>query len=389
MSARIVVVGGGVIGLSVAYALARRGRGPHVLLLEKGQTGRASSWAGAGMIAPVAPDALTSGVTPFEGLTMLRALSASLHETWARDLRDETGIDPEYRRHGGVDLAFDDKEADELQAMSGRWRREGIVFERLARADYRRVEPRLNDQVRAVYFLPDRAQVRNPRLLKALRAACENRGVTLETGTEVTAVLEQSGRVRGVRLEDGTERPAETVVLAAGTWTGALLERLGWAIPTRPVKGQLALLAGPPGWLRRIVEHGSYYLVPRDDGRILAGATIEPEAGFDPSPTEQGAREVLEEAFLMCPGLRAFPVERTWGGLRPGSPDSRPLIGPLPGLEGLIVAAGHKRAGLQQAPGTGEVVADLIDGVEPIVPLGWFRPDRDPALDDQAPSVRS
>ncbi|WP_044252345.1 glycine oxidase ThiO [Isosphaera pallida] len=389
MSAQIVVVGGGVIGLSVAYALARRGRGPRVLLLERGQTGQASSWAGAGMIAPVAPDALTSGATPREGLAMLRALSSCLYETWARDLRDETGIDPEYRRQGGVDLAFNTKEADELQAMSGRWKREGIVFERLAQADYHRVEPRLNDQVQAVYFLPDRAQIRNPRLLRALRIACQQRGVTIETGCEVANVVEQGGRVRGVRLEDGTERPGEIVVLAAGAWTGGLLERLGRAIPTRPVKGQLALLAGPPGWLRRIVEHGSYYLVPRADGRILAGATIEPDAGFDSSPTEEGVREVLEEAFLMCPGLRAFPVERTWAGLRPGSPDSRPLIGPLPGIQGLIVAAGHKRAGLQQAPGTGEVVADLIEGVEPRVPLEWCRPDRDPVPDEEVPSVRS
>jgi glycine oxidase len=165
--------------------------------------------------------------------------------------------------------------------------------------------------------------------------------------------------------------------VAAGAWSGRLLEHLGLHAPTPPVKGQIVLLRADRRLLRRIVEHGKSYLVPRDDGRILVGATEE-HAGFDTRPTARGARDLLDEALALCPVLEEAVIEATWAGLRPGSIDSRPYIGAAPGLENVLVATGHNRAGLQLAPGTAEIVADLMLGRTPRVNPSSFRPGRQP-----------
>src|SRR5262249_38833279 len=157
-----------------------------------------------------------------------------------------------------------------------------------------------------------------------------------------------------------------------GAWSAGLLESLGVHAPTPPVKGQIVLLRGAPGLLTRVVEHGKNYLVPREDGRILVGATEE-EAGFDTRSTPSGVRDLLDEALQLCPALAEAGVERPWAGLRPGSLDGRPYLGPAPGFSNLFVGTGHKRAGLQLSPGTAEVVADLVMGRPPRVELGPFR----------------
>src|SRR6185369_15330392 len=154
------------------------------------------------------------------------------------------------------------------------------------------------------------------------------------------------------------------VVVAAGAWTAGLLGGLGLRVSTPPVKGQIVLLRTEPPLLRRIVEHGTNYLVPRDDGRVLIGSTEE-DAGFDTRPTPTAVRDLIDEALRLCPGLAAADVERAWAGLRPGSLDARAYLGFAPGFRNLIVAAGHKRSGLQLAPGTAQVIADLVVGRQP------------------------
>ncbi len=165
--------------------------------------------------------------------------------------------------------------------------------------------------------------------------------------------------------------------MAAGAWSGPLLEALRVRVPTPPLKGQIVLLKSDRPMLRRVVEHGKHYLVPRDDGRVLVGATEE-DVGFDTRTTQDATRTLLDEALRLCPILGDAEVEATWAGLRPGSVDTRPYIGRIPGFENLIVATGHKRAGLQLAPATAELVADLILGRPPRLDLGPFRPDRQP-----------
>jgi glycine oxidase len=369
----VVVVGGGVIGLSVAYRLAREG--VTVTVLDRRELGREASWAGAGLI-PANTERLRTNPT-----VELRSWSAALYPEWSAALREETGIDNGYRRTGGVDVARTEDEARDLRSMAGRWKVEGIVSERLAPGDFGRVEPALSPDLLVAYFLPDRAQVRNPRHLKALAIAASQRGASLRPGEAVAGFETAGGRVSAVRTATGSI-PCGAVVLAAGAWTGGLLDGLGVRAPTPPLKGQIVLLRSDRPLLRRIVEHGRNYLVPRDDGRILVGATEE-HAGFDTRPTPVGVRDLLDEALRLCPGLAAAEVEAAWAGLRPSSCDTRPYIGVLPGYSNAFVATGHKRAGLQLSPATAEVVADLVLGRPPRIDLAPFRVDREPARGDE------
>ena len=360
----VVIVGGGVIGLSIAYALAREGIRPTVL--DRRELGREASWAGAGLIPPVGDrDARSSRSIA------LRSWSARLYPDWSAALREETGIDNGYRRTGGVDVAWTEREEQALLAAAGRWRAEGIAYERLPPGDYARVEPALNPELRAVYYLPDRAQVRNPRLLRALMAAVSRRGGRLKPCHGVEGFDIHGGRVTAVRTSAGRS-PCGTVVMAAGAWSGRLLEPIGVHAPTPPLKGQIVLLRGDRPLLGRIVEHGKNYLVPRDDGRVLVGATEE-NVGFDTRPTALGARDLLDRP---CGSARSWvrPRSRRPGpACGPGSVDTKPYIGTAPGFENLIVATGHKRAGLQLAPATAELVADLVLGRPPRLDLEPFR----------------
>ncbi len=361
-----MIVGGGVIGLSVAYALANEGL--RATLIDSGEIGRAASWAGAGMIPPFTRR-LAHGP-----MIALRSAGAVLYREWSAALLEETGIDNGYRVTGGVDVAATESDEVDLRTAAGRWRVEGIAFEPIRPDDFRRVEPALSPALRGGYFLPDRAQIRNPRHLKALRASLELRGVTLRPQTPLLGFERQGARIIGLRVESEVVACGQ-VVVAAGAWSGGLLETIGVRVPTPPLKGQIVMLRGDRPLLGRIVEHGKNYLVPRDDGRILVGASEE-DVGFDTRPTPRPIRDLLAEALFLCPGLVEAEVERTWAGLRPGSVDTRPTIGRLPDWENLFVATGHKRAGLQLAPSTAEVVADLILGRPPRIDLAPFAPGR-------------
>jgi len=379
MAADVVIVGGGVIGLSVAYRLACEGVAATVL--DRAAVGREASWAGAGLIP-----ANTERIRSTNPTTELRSWSAVLYPEWSRALLEETGIDNGYRRTGGVDVGWTDGEDGDLRTSAGRWRSEGVVYERLAPGDYVRVEPALNPDLRTVYFLPDRAQVRNPRHLRALAAAAVQRGAEVRPHEGVVGFETRGGRVSGVRTAGGFV-PCGTLVLAAGAWTGGLVERLGLHAPTPPLKGQIVLFRSERPLLRRIVEHGKNYLVPRDDGRVLAGATEE-DAGFDTRPTAEGVRDLIAGAVRICPALAGAEVEKTWAGLRPGSLDSRPYLGALPGFANAFIAAGHKRAGLQLSTATAEVISDLVLGRAPRMDLTPFRVGREPFTADD-PGFRS
>jgi glycine oxidase len=375
----IIIVGGGVIGLSVAYALAREGIA--AMVLDRGELGRAASWAGAGIIAPA------SNRETNPPWVELRSLSARTYPEWSESLREETGLDNGYRRSGGVDVAGNEEEARALDESVACWRAEAIAFERLGPSEFARVEPMLNPELHSAYFLPDRAQIRNPRHLRALALALEQRGARLRPGVAAVGFESKGRRVTAVQTPEGRV-PCEAVVVAAGPWTAALLDPLGIRIRTPPIKGQIVLLRCDPPRLRRIVEHGKNYLVPRDDGRVLAGATEE-DAGFDTRPTPVAIRDLIDEALRLCPILAEAEVERAWAGLRPGSLDTRPYLGRAPAFDNLIVASGHKRAGLQLAPGTALVVADMLLNRPPRIDVDPFRLDRKPSAAEGAEAFRS
>ncbi|MBL8797762.1 MAG: glycine oxidase ThiO [Planctomycetia bacterium] len=358
----VLIIGGGVIGLTTAYFLARDG--VRVRIVERGDFGREASWAGAGILPPGQP---VPDLHPYD---LLRAHSAALFPILTAELRERTGIDNGYLRCGGLELGAPDP------SLEAPWRREGIAFEAVADAALQRLEPALAESLWQAYYLPGMAQVRNPRHLKALQAGCARLGVALQPGCGVQGFERQGSRVVAVRTDRGS-LSAGRYLLAAGAWSEGLLQALGWQPGIRPVRGQIALLNTGAPLLRRIVMEGKCYLVPRPDGRILVGATEE-DAGFDKRTTVAGIEGLLALARRLVPALADAQLERCWAGFRPGSPDCMPFLGSVPGTDNLYVAAGHFRAGLQLSPATGLLLKELLLGQTLTMPLEAFRLDRGP-----------
>jgi glycine oxidase len=357
----VLILGGGVIGLSVAYSLAREK--VHVEILDKGDFGQEASWAGAGIIPPGNP---ARARTPFD---RLRAFSSEAFPGLSRELRERTGIDNGYLRCGGLVLPESRDDADDQE-----WRGDGIRCEELSEPDLRRVEPNLAPGFVRALHLPDTAQLRNPRHVKALVAGCVSQGVRLRPGCPAFGLERDGGRLTAVNTVGG-RLSAGQYLIASGAWSNTLLEQAGWRPGIRPVRGQIALLNTGVPLFRRVLMHGKRYLVPRPDGRVLVGATEE-DAGFDKRTTACAVRDLLEFAIRLVPGLADAPLERSWAGLRPGSPDGLPFLGRVPGVENLYVAAGHFRAGIQLSPGTGTLMTELILGRPLTLPIEPFRLDR-------------
>ena len=347
----VVVVGGGVIGLSAAYELA--GQGASVTVLEQGQFGQEASWAGAGMLLP----GNRAGARTPEGA--LRSLSASLWPALSAHLLETTGIDNGYRNCGGLHLSFGDDEPAFAHELAN-WQREGVQAELLTGNAARAIEPALSPNLLAAFWLPELGQVRNPRHLKALFKACSQRGVQLIAGTPVVDWEIAAGRVLAARSLTGTYS-ADQFVITAGAWSKQLLERAGTLIEITPVRGQIVLLNVPALPFQHVLEVGPRYLVPRPDGRVLIGSTEE-HVGFEKRNTAEGVRGLIEFAERLVPALKQASVERFWSGLRPRSSSGLPVIGRVPQTDNLFVAAGHFRAGLQMSPGTAVVLRQLMLG---------------------------
>jgi len=354
----VLILGGGVIGLTVAYYLAREK--VSVQVVDRGDFGQEATWAGAGIIPPGNP---ACARTPFD---RLRALSSEAFPALSQELRERTGIDNGYQRCGGLELLAGSDDPDDQE-----WRGAGIRCEELTEADLVRLEPRLARGFARAFHLPDTAQLRNPRHAKALVAGCAALGVGLRPACPVLGWERDGGRICGVHTPGG-RLTAARYLIAAGAWSETLLAEVGWRPGIRPVRGQIALLNAGAPLFRRIVMHGKRYLVPRPDGRVLAGATEE-DVGFDKRTTATAIRDLLAFAISLVPGLAEVPLERSWAGLRPGSPDGLPFLGPVPDVENLFVAAGHFRAGIQLSPGTAVLLTELLLGRALSIPLDGFR----------------
>ncbi|MDA1055069.1 MAG: glycine oxidase ThiO [Planctomycetota bacterium] len=365
-----LIVGGGVIGLSLAYELANHGA--TVQLIDRGSIGREASWAGAGILPPA------NLATAIDPLDRLRALSHQLHREWAVRLREETGIDNGYRECGGLYLARSAGEAASLHAFAQMLRELEIEIERLSPVEVAELEPALREvatgQLKAAYSLPREAQLRNPDHLRALHLACERRGVQIRADREATGFECSNGRMTAVRTDAGLLH-ADRYCITSGAWSQRLLKQLGIATGIMPIRGQMVMFKCETPPFRRILNEGPRYLVPRDDGRVLVGSTEE-EAGFDKSTTDQGVGELVALARQLVPALRDASIENSWAGLRPGTFDGFPYIGRMPGLDNAYAAAGHHRSGLHMSPGTAVVLRQLILGDEPEIDLSLFRVGR-------------
>ncbi len=347
-AADVVVVGGGVIGCAVAYSLAARGA--RVTLLERAELAAQASGASAGMLAPLA-EADDEG--PFFQLG-LRALA--LLDQLCPQLRETTGADPDYVPSGLLRVAVGAAAAGELRARAARLSKYGMEWlppDRLAA-----VEPAVRPDARGALLSPREGHVSGGALTSALAAGARLRGATILTGREVTGFLRQGGRVTGARTAE-RDWHAGAVVLAAGAWTSDVAARVGLELPVMPVRGQILALETPPLLSGRIIWGSEIYLVPRRDGSLFAGATVE-RVGFDTRVTAGGLRELLGAALRLAPPLAGAGFRRAWAGLRPGSPDSLPILGPVPALPGLYLATGHYRNGVLLSALTGELMADWI-----------------------------
>ena len=372
------IIGGGVIGLSIARELA--GRGATVRVLARGDGRDAASWAAVGIFPP-APD--WAGNPPHAALT---AWSDRLHRQWAVELLAETGIDNGLRQCGGLHVAHDAEALERLRGSARDWAARGTVCRELDGPSLAACEPALAGAVTrgtlvGAILLPEEQSLRSPRHLRALEASCRLRGVEVARGAEVFDVRRIGGRVAGVVARIGgmdETVTADTFILAAGAWTSGLGVAWGLDIATRPIRGQIALLALPRQVLTRVVNRGLEYLVPRDDGHLLVGSTLE-DVGFEPTTTDAAIGRLLALAGDLLGDAARLPPARTWAGLRPGSVDGLPTIGPVPGLDNAFVAAGHFRAGLHQSTGTAVMVADMVTGGMPAVDPGFFAADRPPA----------
>lgn len=372
------IIGGGIIALSIARELA--GRGLSVRVLARGPARDTASWAAVGIFPP-AP--LHAGCLPSAALT---AWSDDLHRTWAADLLAETGIDNGLRRCGGLHLATTETDRERLRDAAADWRAKGARCELLGPDEVAVCEPAVRPAVERAavaggLFLPDEQRFRPPRHLQALEQSCQARGVTISRGVEAREFVRRGGRIDAVIADvDGrSERVhAGAFVLAAGAWTGGLATGLGTTVETRPIRGQIVLLELPRQVLTRIVNSGLDYLVPREDGHLLVGSTIE-DVGFQPVTTPDAVARLRRLARDLLGPIADRPPAAVWAGLRPGSADGTPFIGRLPGLDNAVIAAGHFRAGLHQSPGTAMMVADILtDRPCPLDPAP-FAPDRGPA----------
>jgi glycine oxidase len=357
----VLILGGGVIGLSTAWFLAEAG--VQVAIVDKGDFGQQASWAGAGILSPANP------AYAHTAYKQLHARSAALYPGLSQTLLEQTGIDNGYRVCGGLELFLhaEDVSSDE-------WRGEGVAFDEWDSDKLHRQYPYLAPSLARASFLPDMAQVRNPRHVKALQAACAARGARMRPNCPVHRLLHKDGRIEAVETDEG-RLTAGRYLIAAGAWTDALLEPLGWRPGIRPVRGQIALLNTGASGIRPLLLHGKRYLVPRGDGRVLVGSTEE-EAGFDARPTAGAIAELLAFAALLVPEWQNAALERCWAGLRPGSPDSKPYLGGVPGFDNLFLAAGHFRSGIQLSPATALVMKELLLGEKPTIALENFRLDR-------------
>jgi glycine oxidase len=355
-SADVAVIGGGIIGLSVAWRLARR-HGLAVTLLERARLGAGASSVAAGMLAPVSETEFGAA-----GHTALQ-LGLEAARRWpgfAAELTDEVDTPIHLRASGTLMLARDGDEAEALQREQRLRDSLGLATRRLRASEARELEPALAPTLRAAIEIPDDHSVDPRAVLAALARASGGAGVDLRQHTEVRAVASDGT----VTLADGDSLSAGHVVVATGAWTSAL--QGAPAPPVRPLKGQTLRLRDPdgPGLLGRVVRYPGGYLVPRDDGRYVLGATME-ERGHDVTATAGAMYELLRDARELVPGVAELIIEELAVGLRPGTPDNLPAIGPASGSERLIWSVGHHRNGILLAPLTADLVAAAVLGEAP------------------------
>ena len=342
-----------MVGLSIAWELSRRNKS--VCVVDRQHLGTETSWAAAGILPPPLSNA------KHDAVEQLRVVGHQLHSQWSEELLAETGIDNGLRKCGGLYFARTIGEATSLRVAMLEAEEQGVMVEELSPSEFLAKAPTLGaigGDIKVAYYLPDEMQIRSPRHLQALMKACESRGVQLRPNVNVEGVATLENRAVGVRTASGLLEAQETI-LCGGAWTASLLEPLGIVLPIEPWRGQLILWKTDAPLAKHVVNEGLRYLVPRDDGHLVVGATVE-DVGFDCQTTEEAIEELKAYSYGLVPELRHAKIEKAWAGLRPKTPDGHPFMTRVPGCEGLSLAAGHYRSGIHLAPVTAVFMAELL-----------------------------
>jgi glycine oxidase len=366
----VLVVGAGVIGLACAWRAVQRGFS--VRVIDRETPGSGASRVAAGMLAPVGEASWGE-----ESLLELNLVSARSYPDFARELERASGRRVGYRRCGALHVALDRDEAEELRRRHELQRSLGLEAEWMRPARCRELEPGLTPAVAGGVLAAEDAEVDPRMLVGALVAAVQSAGGEIIAGADASKPMLEGGRLVGVRLYDGRELHAGQVVLATGAWAGRARWLPSEALPpVRPVHGQILQLRGAAAEpvSERIVATNWVYVVPRADGRVVLGATVE-ERGFDLTVTAGGVHELLREAYRVLPEVAELELTEAVAGLRPGTPDNAPVIG-RGAVEGLVLATGHFRNGILLAPITADAVASLLAGEEPPAVAAAMSPRR-------------
>lgn len=346
---KTLIVGGGVIGLLTAFELAQAGH--QVTVLDKQQHAQAASWAGGGILSPLYPWRYLPAVN------YLASQSVLLYQSLAIELMQSTGIDIEVSRCGMIILDHEDRR----DALSWYQQQPHSHPEWLTGNDLHQINPRLNPDFKQGLWCKDISHVRNPRLLKALVKHLEKAGVKLVQNCEITH-FEQHGKQITALLDRQQQRwCADQYVICSGAWSGQLAGLLGLELPVHPIKGQMISYKATARWLPTILMHQNMYLIPRLDGHILCGSTLE-NTGFDDQTDQQALYSLSQKAAQLVPELAHLPVKQQWAGLRPAAPNGIPFIGVSPKHDNLWVNAGHFRNGIVLAPASARLLKEQMLG---------------------------
>jgi glycine oxidase len=367
-SADVVIVGGGVIGLSIARQLALRGL-RKVTVIECGEFGKEASWAAGGILAPQ-----VEADRPDEFFKLASA-SRDLYPAFAQALQAETGIDVQLEQTGTLYVGFTEDDEHEMRRRFDWQTRAGFRVEWLSGEDARRLEPNTSPHVRCALRFPDDWQVENRKLTEALVRANQKLGVQLIANSEIRSVRIEDGRVTGIESAK-TSIHAATVVIAAGAWTSQIkTSGTSSSVQIEPVRGQMLCFQTEPTFARHVIYSSRGYLVPRRHGRLLAGSTTE-HVGFDKRVTDEGAASIKSMAFEIAPRLESAAILNSWAGFRPHAPDDLPVLGPAADIDGLFYATGHYRNGILLAPITAEIIVEAVVNRTGSPFLESFSPDR-------------
>jgi glycine oxidase len=376
-TADVAIIGGGIIGASIAFELAAEKL--DVVVLDRQRPGLEASWAAAGMLSPGpdSPDALP--------LVPLAKESMRLYPLYVAAIEELSAKRTAFARNGTIEIFTSPHSETERNKMVTEFRALGIVIEPISLDTAREAEPSLGPAARAAVWLPQEATI-DPRLLtQAVLAAAQRRGVEILPDSPVTSVRLDGNHCAGI-ITAGTTIAAKCVIVAAGCFSGSI-DWLARYSPTRPVRGQILALRPRGAPIARTLRSSNGYLVPRPDGRVIAGSTLE-DAGFDTHVTPAGVQQILAGIMELVPGLATAQLIDSWAGLRPGTPDNLPILGPTD-VRGLYMATGHYRNGILLAPATARLLSDLVLGRAPALNIEAFSPLRFDATQLRAPKSAS